>query len=146
MKSTTKLIATLLVFIFSFGCTSNDTSSPSGCEECSYSVASNETAGTIPASLNGVHNLTFAYAQPGSPFTDGTTATFTFDNNTVTIEISGSDCITLKNPIQTSASETTFKDTCRNNLSFAFSVTQSGSLNEVNVMSTSNNWFGQFTN
>lgn len=130
--------------IASFGCTSNDTSSPSGCDECSYTVASNETAGTVHASLNGVHNLTFAFAQAGSPFTDGTAATLTIDNNTLTIEIAGRDCITLKNPIQTSASETTFKDTCRDNLMFAVSVNQSGGLNEVNVMSTSNNWFGQF--
>jgi len=134
------IAATLLVT----ACTTNNQNT-SGCTtECSYTLASGETAGTAPTSLEGTHNLTFAFAQNGAPFTDGTAGTFTLLNNELTIEIDGQDCITLKNPVQTSPSEYTFKDDCRDNLSYAVSSNQSGGLNEVNVQSLSNTWFGQF--
>ena len=144
MKFLKKFSYVIVLSLMVSACTSN-TQNTSGCAtECSYTLASGETAGTAPTSLEGTHNLTFDFAQTGAPFTNGTTGTFTLVNNELTVEISGQDCITLKNPVQTSPSEYTFKDDCRDNLSYAVSSNQSGALNEINVQSLSNNWYGQF--
>lgn len=144
MKVLRKISYTVVITFLVAACTTNNQST-SGCTtECSYTLASGETAGTAPTSLEGTHSLTFAFAQTGAPFTDGTSGTFTLLNNELTIEIDGQDCITLKNPVQTSPSEYTFKDDCRDNIAYAVSSNQSGGLNEINVQSLSNTWFGQF--
>lgn len=149
MKTFGKTFLLISLLFLQISCSSNDTSTPSGCNECSYTLAGNDTAGNVPGSLNGVYNVTFSSAQPGSPFTNGTTAKFSIDNNQLTIEIDGQDCITLKNPVQFSATEVAFNDNCSNNVSYFISASQSGSLNEINVMSSSSvpfTFYGQFAN
>ncbi len=149
MKSRIKFAVSLCLLFTLAACTSNDTSSASGCDECVYTFAGNETAGTVPSSLDGVHNLTFSSSQPGSPYSDGTTAKFTLDNNELTVEIDGQDCITLKNPVQFSNTEVAFNDSCNANVAYFISASQNGTLNEINVMSDSSTpftFYGQFTN
>ncbi|MFY0602895.1 MAG: hypothetical protein JXQ93_03025 [Flavobacteriaceae bacterium] len=144
MKLLNKFSLLIFAGLIMHACTTNNQTTSGCATECSYTLASGETAGTAPTSLEGTHSLAFDYAQSGSPFTNGTTATFTLANNELTVEVSGMDCIVLKNPVQTSPSEYTFKDDCRDNLAYAVSSNQSGGLNEINVQSLSNNWFGQF--
>ncbi|MAD96448.1 MAG: hypothetical protein CMB99_03885 [Flavobacteriaceae bacterium] len=149
MKNSIKLIFSLGIVLSMMACTSNDTSGPTGCDECVYTLAGNETSGTVPSSLNGTYNLTFSSSQPGSPYADGTTAKFTIDNNELTVEIDGQDCITLKNPVQFSNTEVAFNDSCTANVAYFISASQNGTLNEINVMSDSSTpftFYGQFAN
>lgn len=112
--------------------------------ECVYTLGAGETVGSLPASLDGVYNLTSQYAQPGSPFPDGTTGTFTLAGDVLTVEIAGEACITLKNPYQTSPSEEVFVDDCRDNLLYAVSESSNGGLNEVNIGSLASGFYCQF--
>lgn len=144
MKTVKRLFVVCLVLALS-ACSNNDENNPNCATLCSYTLSSGETAGTVPASIQGSFTLVYTEIVVGAPFANNVMGNFTLSNNTLTVEIDGLDCITLQNPIQTSASEVTFVDDCRDNLKFAVSVTQSGSLNEVNVSSTSNQFFGQFT-
>ncbi len=88
LKIITLLFISTLIW---FSCTSNDNPLSGGncATECSYTIASGEIAGTVPSSLDGTYNLTYHSAQTGSPFTNGTTATFTVANNELTVEING---------------------------------------------------------
>ena len=133
----------IAIFIATIGCNSN--SNIGLCAtECEYTIATGETAGTVPATLDGTYELTLQFASSNSPFPDGTMGSFTIENNMLTVEIVGEECITLKNPIETSPSEWTFKDTCRDNLIYSVSVTPSGELNEVNLGNLSFSFLGQF--
>ena len=143
MKNLKKVILIISISFFIVSCSSNDANTL-GCETCSYTIAANETAGTVATSLNGTHETTFSSFNTASPVADGTKATFTIANNELTVEIEGEACITLKNPIQTSASEVVYKDDCRDNLAYAVSTNQTGDLNEVNLLSLSNAFYGQF--
>lgn len=146
MKYLQKIIFYFFSIVITVSCSKNNNNSDSdNCTECSYTIASGETAGTVPTALEGTYNLTYHHAQTGSPFTDGTTAKFTINNNILTVEIEGQECITIKNPIKTSPSENTFKDTCRDNYMYSVSVhAQTGGLNEINLSSISGTWYGQF--
>ena len=88
---------------------------------------------TVPSSLDGTYNLTYGFAQPGSPFTDGTTATFTISNNELTVEVDGFECITLKNPVLIGTNNYKFKDDCRDNIGYNVSPNNDGSFNEINI-------------
>lgn len=130
--------------LFVLSCESNSQSS-SGCDtECSYTLASGETAGTVPTSIEGTYSLTFSYAQPGSPFTDGTMGTFTLSNNELTVEIDGMDCITLKNPVLLGTNNYKFKDDCRDNIGYNVSPNNNGTFNEINIEPLGQGWLGQF--
>ncbi len=144
MKLVRNIILSVLMIAFA-SCNNNNDTDPNCSTSCSYTLTSNETAGNVPAALEGTFTLTYTEIVAGAPFANAVMGSFTLTNNTLTVEIDGMDCITLNNPIQTSASEVTFVDNCRDNLKFAISVTQSGTLNEVNVSSLSNQFFGQFT-
>ena len=146
MKSLQKIATLLFTLTIIVSCSkSNDSTSAGGCAtECSYTIAAGETAGTVPSALDGTYNLTYHHAQTGSPFTDGTKAKLTINSNVITIEIDGKECITLKNPIKTSPTESTFIDNCRDNLKYAVSESTNGGLNEMNVSSTAGKWLGQF--
>lgn len=138
-----KLLIVCIVAIFFAKCQSNSNSSL--CEtECVYTVASNQTAGTVPISLEGIYNVVLDFATANSPFPVGTEATFTLENNVLTVEIVGQDCITLKNPIETGTSEWTFIDDCRDNYIYGISQTQNGDLNEINLGTTGFVFLGQF--
>ena len=105
---------------------------------------SNETAGTASSSLEGTYNVVLDFATAQSPFPEGTTATFTLSNNVLRVEISGEDCITLENPIETGTSEWTFIDDCRDNYIYGISQNQNGEFNEINLGTTSFQFLGQF--
>lgn len=128
-------------------CSSNSKSNPGNCATvCEYTLASGETAGTAATSIEGEHNLTMSFADAASPFSDGTKATFTLINNILTVEVDGQECITIKNPILTTSGSTEiqFKDTCRDNLVYAVSMTQNGDLNEINLGDLNGKFLGQF--
>lgn len=125
-------------------CKSNSDDANLCATECSYTLQSGQTAGTAPVSLEGIHNVILDFATPESPFPVGTEAVFTLENNVLTVEIAGEECITLKNPIQTGTSETTFIDDCRDNLIYGISQDQNGDLNEINIGTTSFQFLGQF--
>lgn len=144
MKNLKKITLLFLFTLIVISCTKSSSSAGTCDTVCEYTVAAGETAGTMVSGSDGSYELTFDYATAGSPFTNGTTAKFTLNNNVLTVEVAGKDCITIKNPIKTSQSEYTFKDTCRDNLSYSVSATSTGDLNEINVSSTSGTWFGQF--
>ena len=142
---------TLLIILSMLSCIANDNDddmTASSCSNtCDYTLNSGETAGTVPSTLDGTYELTFAKDSQSSNtyYADGVKGTFTISNNTLTIEVEGKDCITLTNPIQTSASENTFKDTCGRNIVYAVSAKSDGSLNEINAITISNRFLGQFT-
>jgi hypothetical protein len=136
-------LAILIAFILVFMACSNNESN-SACEECTYTVASSETAGTVPTSLQGTYDVVLDFATPSSPFPVGTQATFTVEATVLTVEIEGQECITLRNPIETGTSEWTFVDNCRDNYIYGVSQTQTGELNEINLGTTSFEFLGQF--
>lgn len=146
MKS---LKLTILVFITSLtlvSCSNNESDSNGGsCDtECTYSIASGENAATVLSSLNGTYNLTYHSAQPGSPYTDGTVAKFTIDNNELTVEING-ECLTIKNPVLRGTNNFLFKDTCDKNITYNLSPNNDGSFNEINIEPLGQGWYGQFS-
>lgn len=112
--------------------------------ECNYTLGAGETAGSLPSSLNSEYNMSVYYSNPGSPFALNTNGKFTLDGNTLTIEIDGEACITLRNPYQSSPSEITFVDDCRDNLIYSVSESALGGLNEINVGSLSMTFYCQF--
>lgn len=112
--------------------------------ECTYTLTSAETAATVPATVQGVYELTSHYAQAGSPFPDGTKGKFTIEENKITVEIEGQTCITLINAYQTSPSEAVFTDNCRDNYKYAVSQANHGGLNEVNLASATGTFYCQF--
>ena len=147
MKNLTKTLSFLLFAILIFSCSSSSNSSGSNCATvCEYTLASGETAGTAAASIEGTYNLTMSYADAASPFPEGTKATFTLLDNILTVEVEGQDCITIKNPKLTTSGSTEiqFKDTCRDNLIYAVSMTKDGDLNEINLGDLKGKFLGQF--
>tara|TARA_R110001632_G_scaffold125748_1_gene239164 strand:- start:24401 stop:24847 length:447 start_codon:yes stop_codon:yes gene_type:complete len=147
MKTLKTLLLAVLFTTF-LACESNSDESETTCENtCDYTLDSGETAGTVPSSLDGAYTLTFAKNPQSSNnyYADGIMGTFTISNNTLTVEIDGKECITLTNPVQTSASENTFKNTCGTNLTYAVSTTTAGDLNEINIGNLNNQFLGQFT-
>lgn len=142
-KTTVLLIALLVT-----ACTSNN-DEPSGgtcATTCTHTLASGETAGTVPSSLDGTYELTYHSAQPGSPFTNGTKAKFTISNNVLTVEVEGKDCITIKNPVLIGSNNYKFKDSCRDNIGYNVSPNNGGaSLNEINIEPLGQGWHGQFS-
>ena len=126
-----------------YSCSNTDKNN--GCEECVYTVSSNETTGNVPAEIQGVHNLTLDFSQNGYTFSNGTKATFTISANEMIVNIEGGTCITLKNPtVSSNQVEYTFKDNCRDNVSYAASISSNGGLNEINVITLNGSFYGQF--
>jgi len=139
----------LLFTIVALASCNNSKSGGGLCDnECTYTIAAGETAGTVASAAEGTHNLTFHYAAANSPIADGTKATFTVSDNTLTVEIEGMDCITIKNPISrfSGSTEVSFIDNC-SSVKLSFDVSEhNGSLNEVNLSSGDGNFtfLGQF--
>lgn len=144
LKKLTTIFFSLIVII---SCSKNNEPSNSGdCATlCEYTIASGETAGTAASSLDGSYNLTMHHADAASPFPDGTKAKFTINNNVLTVEIDGKECITIKNPVLTTAgsTEVKFKDTCRDKITYDVSE-NNGKLNEINISDLNGKWLGQF--
>ena len=144
MKKIKQITCLTLLTVLFFACSSSNSSS-NGCLTCTYTLASGETAGTVPADLIGVHNLTLQYSQNGYTFSDGTKATFTITAKQMTVEIDGADCILLENPTASANQvEFTFTDNCRDNLKYSASISSNGGINEVNVGTLSGTFYGQF--
>lgn len=143
MKNSIKLI-TLLCFFFIFISCSSNNDSTNGCEQCAYTVAQGETAATVSSALIGEFNLTLDLSLNGYDVPQGTKGMFTVSANEMIVEIEGKECITLKNPIQTSSVEYTFKDDCRDDLMYSISESSNGGINEVNVIRLNGTFIGQF--
>jgi len=143
LKKITLLICALGLFN---SCSSNEDSNSSGCLECNYSVASNETAATVSSQLIGTFNLTLDFVASNSyTIAQGTKAKFTVFEKEMTIEIDNQDCITLKNPITSlSNTEFVFKDNCRDDYMYAISENSNGGINEVNVISINGTFLAQY--
>ena len=147
MKILKEISLVLIVSVLFLSCSTNSNVNADNCDTvCEYSLAAGETAGTAATSIEGTYNLTFHFPQGNAPFTDGTTATFTLENNILTVEIDGQECITIKNPRLTTAGSTEiqFRDTCRDQLSYDVSMTATGELNEINLSAIDGTWLGQF--
>ena len=146
MKTLKKISILFLSTLLWVSCTSNDNSPVGGtCDtECTYTIASGESAATVPSSLDGTYNLTYHSAQAGSPFTNGTTATFTVANNELTVEING-ECLTIKNPVLRGTNNYLFKDNCDKNITYNLSPNSNGSFNEINIEPLGQGWLGQFS-
>ncbi|MDO8908196.1 MAG: hypothetical protein Q7W55_06820 [Pseudohongiella sp.] len=101
-----------------------------------------QTAATIPAGLEGTYSLTFGSAQPGSPLTNGTAVS-------MVIAPGGTICIAdyvLANPVtQSGNTAEAFWGVPSLGIKLALSNINTGSFNEVNVLSTSNQFYGQFS-
>ena len=142
---TSKLMLLFVTLSFLTSCQNEEDMSSSSCDTtCDYTLTSGQTAATVPSSLEGTYRLTYGFAQPGSPFTDGTKATFTISNNELTVEIEGQECITLKNPVLIGTNNYKFMDDCRDNIGYNLSPNNNGSFNEINVEPIGQGWFGQF--
>lgn len=142
-----KYLSYLILFAFLISaCTTNSTDDVGNncANTCDYTLASGETAATVPSSLDGTYNLTYGFAQSGSPFADGTTATFIISNNELTVEVDGFECITLKNPVLIGTNNYKFKDDCRDNIGYNVSPNNDGSFNEINIEPLGQGWYGQF--
>lgn len=101
-----------------------------------------QTAATIPAGMEGTYSLTYGSAQPGSPLANGTAVT-------MVIAPGGTICIAdyvLANPVtQSGNSAEAFWGVPALGIKLALSNISTGNFNEVNVMSTSNQFYGQFS-
>lgn len=139
-----KLGILFVVIILLASCKKEDEATLCTGAECNYTLSSGQTAGSLPSALNDEYNLAVDFASPGSPYTLGTNGKFTLDGDVLTVEIDGEACITLRNPYQSSPSEITFVDDCRDNLIYSISENSQGSLNEVNVGSLSMAFLCQF--
>jgi len=109
-------------------------------------LAQTKTPATVPTSFQGTYNLTYAFAQTGSPVTNGATAT-------MIIGPGGTMCIagnTLSNPVIVNGNQHEGHwEIPSVDLTLAVSSLVSG-YNEINVYKTSTvgtnsvTWYGQF--
>lgn len=101
-----------------------------------------QTAATIPAGLEGTYSLTYSNAQPGSPLANGTAVT-------MVIAPGGTVCIAdyvLANPVtQNGNNAEAFWGVPALGVKLALSNISTASFNEVNILSMSNQFYGQFT-
>ena len=125
MKAIQKITILLFALTIIISCSKNndDSSSATNCSnECAHTIANGETASTVSSSLDGTYDLTYHAAQSGSPYTNGTKASFTLSNNQLTIEIDG-NCITLKNPFKNAGGvQDIFTDDCDKNAQYHIST------------------------
>jgi hypothetical protein len=153
MKQLVFLLFVGLLTISACTSSSDDPATPAGntCDGpvCSPQLASGETPATIPTSLQGTYHFTYGYQQAGSPYVDGTKATFTLTaNNELLVEIDGEQCMTLKNPafrFGDSGGNYFFKDDCDKNICYNVSANLEEIMNEINVQPLVDmGWYGQF--
>ncbi|MEZ5526594.1 MAG: hypothetical protein R3F26_03550 [Gammaproteobacteria bacterium] len=98
-----------------------------------------ETPATVPSSFEGTYELTYAFAQAGSPLSNGTAVTLVIaPGNTMCV-----GGYTLTNPILRNGNqhEAIWKETT-GGIELALSSLVNG-YNEINVGSTSGTWWGQ---
>ena len=145
MKTLKNIVVFMSISILLISCSSSDDENSNGCEECEYTIQSGETADTVPDELLGEYNLVLQYSQNGYSFPDGTTAKFTISQKELIVEIEGEECLVLKNPTASANQvEFSFRDTCRDNIMYAASISSNGGLNEINVGAINGSFYGQF--
>jgi len=147
MKTLYKTISIISFTILFWACSSTEGDTITCENECEYIIESGETAGTVPISIEGTFELSFAKNSQSTNtyYDDGVKGTFTIASNTLTLGVEGKDCITLKNPIQSSPSENTFVNSCGTNFVYAVSTDLNGNINEINVLNRNGTrFFGQF--
>lgn len=106
----------------------------------STAALAQETPATVPSSFEGTYELTYAFAQAGSPISNGTAVTLVIAPGN-TLCVAG---YTLTNPVLRNGNqhEAIWKETTAG-VELALSSLVSG-YNEINVGSTSGTWWGQF--
>ena len=130
-------------------CSTNEEDTSTGTNNCAticeYNLDTSETAANLPNSLDGTYSLAFSKDSQSTNtfYADGVMGEFTIKNNQLTITVNG-ECVTLINPIQTSAAESSFVNSCGTNFVYSVSMQSNGTLNEINVLSRSGRFLGQF--
>lgn len=148
MKKNILLMAVLGLTFWSCG---NDDTVPTaddcGGQVCEATPGTDETATTVPAGLHGTYDMTLTFAEDGSPYPEGTQATFTITADRLTVSIDGEDCFSVTNPVNRSPfTAPTFKADCIADIAFQVAANQSGELNEINLIFASGpGFYGQFT-
>lgn len=101
----------------------------------------------VPDSLSGTYELTYDFAQSGSPFTNGYPATFVINGANETLCVNGS---LLADAYKRSASDVEIlweETTASGTLTYGLSTKTDGSFNEINVSTVADGkstWVGQF--
>lgn len=147
MKTLKHISLCLCITFFAMSCSKNSSSSSSSCANvCDYTLASGETASSVPANLHGTYNVTYTFADSDSPIPKDTKATIEISATEMIITVAGQECVAIKNPFRASGGvQDIFRDSCVANLSYHISTKQDGSFNEINVFDLGNEWYGQFT-
>ena len=135
MKTFKKITFLFLMAIVVLACSSDDDTS-SGCETCSYTIPSTETAATVPTTLQKEYNVIVDTSVNGYRLAKGTTATFTLEATLLTVKFKDEPCFTMANPIASAnGGETIFTDNCKENIQYR--ISGGSSLNEINIISIS---------
>lgn len=101
-----------------------------------------QTPASIPAGMQGTYFLTYSTSHSGSPIANGATVT-------MVIAPGGAICIAdylLANPLRESGNPVeAFWNVPTLGIKLAMSNVSTGNFNKINVLSTSNQFYGQFT-
>ena len=149
MKTNLTLFFALAIICLS--CDNDDAPSADDCtgEVCMATVGANETATTVPSDIHGTFEMELTHAEPNSPVSLGTKATFTITANKLVVSIEGRDCFSIENPVMrfgATSGNFTFKAACIEDIAFNVSQNSDGSLNEVNLeLASGPGFYGQFT-
>lgn len=147
MKKITFFLASLALVHLSCNKSSNNNNNSSSCAGgpvCTYTLAVGETAGVTASSIRGTHTLVYDSIVAGGPFAHGATAIYELTADNKLVVTYNGKCVTLVNPKETSPAEASFKDDCQFNVWFAASEKNGGGLNEINVVSLTGQFYGQF--
>ncbi len=116
---------------------------------CTATVGTDESATQVPSEIHGTFVMELTHAEPNSPISLGTRATFTLSANTLIVEVDGEECFSVENPVARFGSTSgnyTFKAACIDDIAFNVSQNLDDSLNEINLEKASGpGFYGQFT-
>ncbi|WP_422355936.1 hypothetical protein [Roseivirga pacifica] len=142
------LMLSLAVGLFSCGNDDGPTESDCSGEVCQTTIASGETAVSVPSEIHGTFEMEYSYAENDSPIDLGTKATFTISANALVVIVAGEECYTIENAVErTSGSGNyVFKAECKADYAFNISQNTDGSLSEINLVPANGpGFYGQFT-
>lgn len=138
-------------FFLVAACGDDDGPNASDCngEVCQATIASGETAVTVPSEIHGTFNMEYTYAESNSPIDLGTKATFTIGANTLIVSVDGEECYTIENAVERGGGGSgnyIFKAECKADYAFNISQNTDGTLNEINLVPANGpGFYGQFT-
>ncbi|WP_268123365.1 hypothetical protein [Roseivirga pacifica] len=131
-------------------CGSDDGPSAIDCsgEVCQATIASGETAVTVPSEIHGTFEMEYTYAENNSPIDLGTKATFAIAANSLIVSVDGEECYTIENAVERTSGSGNyiFKAECKADYAFNISQNTDGSLSEINLVPANGpGFYGQFT-